>query len=86
MVIEMVKCIVLWINSFPAYMGVSSTIIPKGIITGANLYFKINSNVEFGAYCHTHEENTPTNTIIAWKKGGIFLGPSNNGQGGYKFL
>ena len=77
MVIEMVTCIVLWLDSFPSNGGVSTTIIPKGVITGTTLDFKRHHKVKFDAYCQTHEENTTTNMMLASTKGEIHLVPCN---------
>ena len=82
----MVKFIVLWINSLPSNGGLSTTISTREIIKITTLYFKRHFKVEFGAYCKTHEDNSPTNTMLVHTNGGIGLGLSNNRQCGYKLL
>ena len=86
MLIHMVKFIVLWINSLPSNGGLSTTISTREIIKITTLYFKRHFKVEFGAYCKTHEDNSPTNTMLVHTNGGIGLGLSNNRQCGYKLL
>jgi hypothetical protein len=40
----------------------------------------------FGAYCETHEDNEPTNSMQSRALPTICLGPTDNFQGSYHFL
>ena len=42
--------------------------------------------VPFGAYCEVHVDPDITNTMEPRTEWGIFLGPTGNMQGSYKFL
>jgi hypothetical protein len=43
-------------------------------------------SLQLGQYCQVHKEENPPNIQIARTKGAIYLGPSGNLQGGFKFM
>jgi hypothetical protein len=55
-------------------------------MSGETLDFKKRLSLQIGQYCQVHEEDTPRNSHVAHTKGAIFLGPSGNLQGGFKFM
>ena len=77
---------VLWINAFPPKGGVSDFISPRTLLIGVSFYYNCQCKIAFGAYAQVHEENFPTKSKQARTLGTIFLGPSGNLQGGYKFM
>jgi hypothetical protein len=74
------------LNFFPTKGGVSDTLSPKTIISGETLDYKKHLSLQIGQYCQVHEKYNPRNNQIARTKGAIFLGPSGNLQGGFKFM
>jgi hypothetical protein len=55
-------------------------------MSGETLDFKKYLSLQMGQYCQVHEEDTPRNSQVARTKGAISLGPSENVQGGFKFM
>jgi hypothetical protein len=53
---------------------------------GEMLDYKKHLSLQLGQYCQVHEEDNPHNSQIARTKGAIYLGPSVNLQGGFKFI
>jgi hypothetical protein len=86
MIVELVKFVVLWLNDFPPSSGVSKTYSPRTIMTGTTLDYSKHCKLPFGAYEETHEENNPTNNMKERIRAAIWLGPTANFQGSYKFL
>jgi hypothetical protein len=84
--IHIVLNVVKLLNFFPTKGGVSDTLSPKTIMSGETLYFKKHLSLQIGQYCQVHEEDTPRKSQVARTKGAIFLGPSGNLQGGFKFM
>jgi hypothetical protein len=80
MIMRLVSNALFWINAFPHQDGVSSTLLPRYILTGKHLDFSKHVRTEFGAYAQTHEEHT--NDMNARTLGAICLRPSGNEQGG----
>jgi hypothetical protein len=74
------------LNYFPMKGGVSDTLSPKTILSGETLDFKKHLHLQIGQYCQVHEEDTPRNSQWPRTKGAIYLGPSGNLQGGFKFM
>jgi hypothetical protein len=58
-IIELMNCVVLWINVFPPSSGVSLTYIPSTIMTGTALDYIKYCKIPFGVYAETHEERNP---------------------------
>jgi hypothetical protein len=50
------------------------------------LAYKKHLSIQLRQYCQVHEEDNPRNSQIARTKGTIYLGPSGNLQGGFKFM
>jgi hypothetical protein len=82
MVTDAVRCL----NQFPWKYGVSDTMSPLSIVTGAPLPDYSNMRIEFGAYAQVFEDHTPTNTPRARTLGAIALNPMGNAQGDYYFM
>jgi hypothetical protein len=75
------------LNFFPTKGGVSDTLSPKTIMSGETRDYKKDLRLQIGQYCpQVYEEDTPRNSQRPRTKGAIFLGPSGNLQGGYKFM
>ena len=60
--------------------------IPREIILCHCLSYKYHCRAPFGAYCETHENNEPTNSMRSRALLTICLGPTGNFQGSYHFL
>ena len=82
--IDMMHNAALWVNVFPPKGGVS-TISPRSLTTGIKFDYAKHCQLSFGSYAQVHEENQPTNNQQPRTIGTIFLGPTGNLQGGYKF-
>ncbi len=80
MVAELIYYSVFWLNSFPARDGVSDTMSPRAIVTGANIDSNKHCKLEFGTYVQAHEEHD--NTMATRTTGAIALRPTGNAQGG----
>ena len=63
MLIHLLHFIFMWINNFPSSTGVSSTYSPWEIIPHIYLDYNKHCLTPFGAYCKTHNENDPTNSM-----------------------
>jgi hypothetical protein len=83
---ELVCYMVTCINMFPRRGGVSNNLSPRTLVSGIALNFKTHCRVPFGAYCEVHDEDLPTNNMIARTSPAISLGPTGNLQGTYKFF
>jgi hypothetical protein len=86
MTIHIVLNVVKLLNFFPTKGVVSDTLSPKTIMSGETLEYKKHLSLQLGHYCQVHEEDNPRNSQIARTKGSIFLRPSGNLQGGFKFM
>jgi hypothetical protein len=71
MVTHMVTDAVRCLNQFPWKYGVSETMSPLSIVTGAPLPDYNNMWIEFGSYAQVFEEHPPTNTPRARTLGAI---------------
>jgi hypothetical protein len=60
--------------------------IPREIILCHCLSYKYHCRALFGAYCKTHEDNKPTNSMCSHALPTICLGPTGNFQDSYHFL
>ena len=76
----------MWLNNFPVTNGVSADYSPHEIILCHRLSYKYHCRAPFGAYCKTHEDNEPTNSMHSCALPTICLGPTGNFQGSYHFL
>jgi hypothetical protein len=83
MIIEMVSSTIFWLNALPTCNGISSTLSPRTIVTGANIDFNRHCQLEFGEYAQVDEEHD--NSMSSHTTGAIALHPTGNSQGGYYF-
>jgi Zinc knuckle len=86
MLCHMVDDVTRCLNMFPRHRGVSDTLSPAGIVTGAALPDFNTLRLEFGSYVQVFEDVEPTNTPRARTLGAIALTPTGNAQGAYNFL
>ena len=86
MLIHLLHHVVMWLNNFPVAGGISDRFSPREIILRHSLDAKHHCRAPFGAYCETHEDNTPTNSMKTRGMPSICLGPTGNRQGTYNFL
>ena len=86
MLIHLLHFVTMWLNNFPTINGVSPDYSPREIILRHRLSYKRHCRAPFGAYCETHEDNTPTNSMHSRSLPAICLGPTGNFQGSYNFL
>ena len=86
MLIHLLHHVVMWLNNFPVKGGVSDRFSPRELILRHSLDVKRHCRAPFGAYCETHEDNTPTNSMKTRGMPSICLGPTGNRQGTYNFL
>ena len=75
-----------WLNWEIAKDGASKTISPRTIIWGDSSDYNTHCRIELGSYCEVYEPRQITNTQAARTIKCIALYPTNNAQGGYKFL
>jgi hypothetical protein len=82
--IQLVKNVIFWLNSFPARDGVSTTMSPRCIMTGQEIDYNKHVCLEFGEYVQTHEEhdNAMTNRTL----GAICLGLTGSEHGTHWFM
>ena len=76
----------MWLNNFPTINGVSADYSPRKIILHHCLSYKYHCHAPFGAYCKTHEDNEPTNSMHSRALLAICLGPTGNFQVSCHFL
>ena len=75
------------LNNLPADDGVSDTMSPNTLITGApGIEYKELTKLQFGDYVQVHQENTITNTNEPRSVGAIAIYPSGNAQGTWYFM
>ena len=67
-------------------VGLSKYPRPHIIMSGHNLEFNKNSQIEFGAYVQVARDNNPTNTKSLLTLDVIYLQPLDNKQGGQKCM
>jgi hypothetical protein len=82
--IQLVKNVIFWLNSFPAQDGVSTTMSPRCIMTGQEIDYNKHVRLEFGEYVQTHEEHD--NTMTDRMLGVICLGPTGSEHGTHWFM
>ena len=73
-------------NMLPAPNGVSKTMSPLSLVTGAPKPEYAHMKLEFGSYVHIFNDNVPTNTMTARTTGAIVLNSVGNSKGDYYFL
>jgi hypothetical protein len=86
MTVHIVLNVVKLLNFFPTKGGLSETLSLKTIMSGETLNYKKHLSLQIGQYCQVHEEDNPCNSQLARTKRAIYLGPSGNLQGGFKFM
>ena len=82
-VIELIHCVIFWLNSFPARKGISNTMSPRALVLGSTIDYATHCKIEFGAYVQTHEPHD--NSMLPRTTGAIALRPTGNAQGGRYF-
>ncbi len=78
--------VVMWLNNFPLAISILSTFSPHELILRNCLNYNKHCHTPFGAYCETHEENSPTNSMALRNIPSTCLGPTGNLQGSYYFF
>ena len=81
MLIHLIHFVTMWLNNFPTINGISPDYSPCEIILRHCLSYKQHCHVPFGAYCKTHEDNKPTNSMHSRALNTICLGPTGKFQG-----
>jgi hypothetical protein len=81
MLVHLLHFITMWLNNFPVSNGISANFSPGEIILRHHLSYKYHCHAPFGAYCETHEDNEPTNSMqslpYAWVLLVIFRAATN---------
>ena len=72
-------------NMFPPKDGISSSLSPLSIVTGAGKVDVSQLKLEFGSYVHIFHDNSPTNTMAQRTTGAIALNSVGNSKGDYYF-
>jgi hypothetical protein len=86
MIIELMLFYVMPMNSFPVKSGVSKQWSSQELVSRHKLDTKLHCKSPFGSYCKVHDDPDITNTMEPRTKQAIFLGPTGNRQGSYKFM
>ena len=86
MAVEMVLHAIKCRNMLPANDGISSTLSPLSIVTGAGKVDYNHHRLEFGTYVHIFNDHHITNTIAPHTTGAIALNSVGNSKGDYYFL
>jgi hypothetical protein len=86
MVVRMVFDVVRCLNMFPSSTGVSPTMSPALLVTGATPPDFNTLSLEFGTYVQMFEDSDPTNTLHNRTLGAVSLTPTGNTQGNDSFL
>ncbi len=74
------------LNQFPARDGVSKTMSPLSIVTGANTPDYNKLKIEFGQYAIVYADDDVTNTTASRGIGAIALSSTPYENGYYKFM
>ena len=86
-IIELIKFIAMWINTFPVKSGVSTTVSPCTTMNHTVLDWHKQRKAEFGAYCEVHKENRQLNNINNEQtQSDTCLVPTTKFQGSYTLL
>jgi hypothetical protein len=86
MIAHMVSDAMRCLNQFPWEHGISTTMSPNAIVTGATVPDFNRMRIEFGTYVQLFEDNTPSNTLKSRSVGAIALSPTGNAQGDHFFM
>jgi hypothetical protein len=86
MIRHMLYDVVRSLNQFLWPYGISQSLSPAAIVTGARPPDFNKLTLEFGSYVQVFEDNKPTNTTKARSLGAIALNPTGNAQGDYYFM
>ena len=85
MIQEAAKHVVKWSNAFPPKGGISTEYSPIIIMGYTPIDYNKHCKLSFGSYCQKHQSD-PTNTPKPRTIGSIYLGPTENVQGGHKVM
>ncbi len=77
MLIHLLHFVVMWFNNFPTLKGILVDYSPRELILRHHLSYKRHCHAPFGAYCETHEENSPTNSMKSRALPTVCLGPTS---------
>ena len=83
---EAAKHIVKWLNAFPPKGGISTEYSPRIIMGYTPIDYNKHCKLSFGRYCQVVHQSDPTNTPKPRTIGAIYLGPTDNIQGGHKVM
>ena len=82
-----VNCNIKRLNNLPADDGISDTMSPNTLVTGAhNLDYNELVKLQFGDYVQVHQERQITNSNESRSVGAIALYPSGNAQHTWYFM
>ena len=70
-IIWIILCVVMWMNTFPPVGSISHKYYPRSIMIDCNIYYSKHCRVYFGKYLDKHEDAPPTNTMDERSQGAI---------------
>ena len=82
--VELVCVCVFWLNYFPNKKGISDRIGPSEIMTNMKLDLNKITKIAYGDYAQVHQK-TVTNSMDSQTVRAIYLGPSGNTNGSYRW-
>ena len=71
---------------FPAKLGLSITLSPLSLVTGAGKIDCDHLTLDFGSYVHIYNDPHPTNSMAPQTTGAIALNAVGNSKGNFYFL
>ena len=81
MIIYTVYNFIMWLNALPILSGVPGGFSPRELMTGMNLNFIRDCNIDCGVYVEASTDVIITNDNSEGTHSCIALGPSGNRQG-----
>ena len=86
MIEEAVRTVIRARNQFASHDGISTSLSPLTIVTGAPPPDYNKMSLEFGTYVQVFNDNDPTNTMAPRTTGAIALSSLGNSKGDYSFM
>ena len=83
---EAVRTIIRARNQFASQDGISKSLSPLTIVTGAPPQDYNKMDLKFGTYVQVYNDNEPTNTMTPRTTGAIALSSIGNSKGDYSFM
>ena len=83
MIVKLIRLCAKRLNWFPAEHGTSKCCSPMTVVTGKTLDYEKHCRYEFGTCVQASTQNAPVNSVKERTIDGIYLGPSDNVQGGH---